>query len=70
VDNQAQYDGTVGDLESLHTRQAMWTGMLDAVVATWGSTDRDIMCMAHHERMLNGPGGLGVDRPPGNLIFR
>jgi hypothetical protein len=26
--------------------------------------------MSHNERMLNGPGGLGFDRPSGDLIFR
>jgi hypothetical protein len=44
--------------------------MLDAVEKVWGSTDRVIMCMSHNERMLNGPGGLGADRPKGDLVFR
>jgi hypothetical protein len=44
--------------------------MLAAVEKVWGSTDRVIMCMSHNERMLNGPGGLGADRPKGDLVFR
>lgn len=37
---------------------------------TWGSLDRVIMCMSHNDRMLNGPGGLDLERPSGKLIFR
>ena len=44
--------------------------MLEAVVEVFGSIDRVIMCMAHTERMLNGPGGLDFDRPAGELVFR
>jgi hypothetical protein len=44
--------------------------MLEAVVETWGSLDRVIMCMSHNDRMLNGPGGLDFDRPSGKLVFR
>lgn len=55
---------------SLHIQQAMWSGMLEAVEKVWGSTDRVIMCMSHNERMLNGPGALGADRPKGDLVFR
>jgi len=44
--------------------------MLAAVEKVWGSTERVIMCMSHNERMLNGPGGLGADRPAGDLVFR
>ena len=69
VDNQADYDQIVGP-GAAHIQQAMWTGMLAAVEKVWGATDRVIMCMSHNERMLNGPGGLGVDRPQGDLVFR
>ena len=69
VDNQAGYDQLVGPGSFLAT-EAMWQGMLEAVVETWGSLDRVIMCMAQNERMLNGPGGLEFSRPPGNLVFR
>ena len=44
--------------------------MIEAVVHTWGSIDRVIMCMSHNSRMLNGPGGLDFDRPAGLLPFR
>jgi hypothetical protein len=44
--------------------------MLAAVEKVWGTTERVIMCMSHNERMLNGPGGLGFNRPSGDLIFR
>jgi hypothetical protein len=69
VDNQADYDQITGP-GAAHVQQAMWSGMLAAVQEVWGSTDRVIMCMSHNERMLNGPGGLGVDRPGGDLVFR
>ena len=69
VDNQADYDQIVGP-GAAHIQQAMWTGMLAAVEKVWGAMDRVIMCMSHNERMLNGPGGLGVDKPQGDLVFR
>lgn len=69
VDNQADYDMITGP-GTLHIQQAMWSGMLGAVEEIWGSIDRVIMCMSHNERMLNGPGGLGAERPKGDLIFR
>jgi hypothetical protein len=53
-----------------HALAAMWSGALKAVHHVWGDMDRIIMCMSHNERMLNGPGGLDFDRPPGNLVFR
>lgn len=55
---------------ALAIQQAMWSGMLEAVETVWGSTDRVIMCMSHNERMFNGPGGLGAQRPKGDLVFR
>ncbi len=69
VDNQAHADAIVSPTGP-HVHQTMWSGMLAAVEKVWGSTDRVIMCMSHNERMLNGPGGLNFDRPPGNLVFR
>ena len=69
VDNQAGYDALTG-VGSIAAAQAMWRGMLQAVIEVWGSIDRVIMCMAHSERMLTGPGGLDFDRPHGNLVFR
>ncbi|KAL7418491.1 hypothetical protein Q5752_006949 [Cryptotrichosporon argae] len=69
VDNQAIYDGPVGP-GAARAHQAMWSGMLDAAEAVFGTTDSIIMCMSHNERMLNGPGGLDFDRPGGDLVFR
>ncbi|RXK35088.1 hypothetical protein M231_07640 [Tremella mesenterica] len=69
VDNQADYDQITGPGSS-ETQQAMWSGMLSAVDKVWGGMDRVIMCMAHNDRLLNGPGGLDFARPPGNLVFR
>ena len=69
LDNQAALDELLGP-RALITAEAMWSGMLQEVVHTWGSTDRVIMCMSHNERMLNGPGGLDFDRPAGELVFR
>ncbi|RSH91823.1 hypothetical protein EHS25_009193 [Saitozyma podzolica] len=68
-DNQADYD-QITSPTAAHVQQAMWSGMLAAAEKVFGGTDRIIMCMSHNERMLNGPGGLDVDRPPGNLVFR
>ena len=48
----------------------MWQGMLNAVVKTWGSIDRVIMCMSQNEKMANGPGGLDFERPLGKLVYR
>ncbi len=69
MDNQAHGDAVTSPT-ALLTQQAMWSGMLAAVIKVWGSLDRVIICMSHNERMLNGPGGLDFDRPPGNLVFR
>jgi hypothetical protein len=68
-DNQADYD-QITSPTAAHVQQAMWSGMLAAAEKVFGGTDRLIMCMSHNERMMNGPGGLDVDRPPGNLVFR
>ncbi|ORX40659.1 glycoside hydrolase superfamily [Kockovaella imperatae] len=69
IDNQAGYDMFTG-AGCIAAAQAMWRGMLEAVVEIFGSVDRVIMCMSHNERMLNGPGGLDFDRPAGELVFR
>ena len=69
VDNQAGSD-TIRGNDFPDAVGAMWKGMLEAAVHTWGDIDRVIMCMSHNERMLNGPGGLDFDRPHGDLVFR
>jgi hypothetical protein len=63
------YDAVVGRRAEAACR-AMWSGMLRAVEQVWGDLGRVIMCMSHSPLMLNGPGGLDVDRPPGPLVFR
>ncbi|WVW81834.1 hypothetical protein I302_103831 [Kwoniella bestiolae CBS 10118] len=67
-DNQA--DSTMAvDPDGFHAQQSLWSGMLEAAQEHFGIRGV-IMCMANNERMLNGPGGLEVDRPKGDLVFR
>ncbi|WRT63802.1 uncharacterized protein IL334_000727 [Kwoniella shivajii] len=68
IDNQG-YSEMAVDPAGLHLQRSLFLGCMKAVEKVFG-LNAVIVCMAHNERMLNGPGGLNFDRPSDNLIFR